>query len=877
MKDLMHAPSMIKSDFVVRVSASFLALIVTASLIPGGGRPLHAQAASQQAAPTVKAGSTSGTTPRVAVTTAAAVAAKAPPQLDGSDADEVWSTATPITDFRVFDPTEDGEPRFRTEARVANDASNLYVFVRAFDAHPDSVISLLSRRDVKTQSDQIKIMVDSYYDRRTGYEFAVNPAGVKRDYYLYDDVREDTSWDAVWDVATKIDSLGWTAEFRIPLSQLRYPKRASNTFGLMIMRDIARTNERLSWPAYRRTRPGVASQFGVLSGLEGLGSPRRLEITPYAITKNVSKVTATGFGRSQQQSLGADLKYGLSSNLTLDATVNPDFGQVEADPAVLNLTAFESFFEERRPFFVEQGGIFQFDANSIQLFYPRRIGRAPQLSGLVEDPTATIPGSSTILGAAKITGRLSSGTSLGTVAALTQEESVAGTMIEPRTAYGVARLSHDFRKGESGVGVIFTGVNRSLDDESDDFLRRTATVGGVDLRHRFADGKFSATSSFAMSRVAGTDDAIARTQRNSVHLYQRPDSKLDYDPTRTELTGTAIAGNIEKVDGVFRGGASYQRLSPGFEANDLGFLSQADQQTVYTYVALVSPQPKSFYRRAQVQLSLFSQFNTEGMATVRLPELFLGTTFKNSSTFSADMWVDNAGPVYCDRCARGGPALRVSAASNILINWAGDPRARLVKTFAAIYTTADGGRSQLWRVRPYLTLRAASNVSLELGARYQRNKDNTQWYTNLGSIGAPDAHYLFAHLDQHLLSFQTRVSYTATPTLSLQFYAEPFVTTGDYSNVRELDSPRASNYNDRFKPYSLGEDAGGFNEKQYRSNMVVRWEYKPGSSIFLVWSQGRDQGDRNLGNFAPGRDYGDLFSARPDNTLLLKASYWFSF
>ncbi|HEX2721860.1 MAG TPA: DUF5916 domain-containing protein [Gemmatimonadaceae bacterium] len=808
---------------------------------------------------------------------AAAAEASSAPIIDGSDTDAVWATASPITDFRVFEPNEDGEPRFRTEARVANDAGSLYVFVRAFDPHPDSVISLLSRRDTKTQSDQIKIMVDSYHDRRTGYEFAVNPAGVKRDYYLYDDVREDASWDAVWDVATKIDSLGWTAEFRIPLSQLRYPKQAVNTFGLMIMRDIARTNERLSWPVYRRTKSGVASQFGVLSGLRGLGSPRRLEIVPYAIARNSSRVTANGFGRLQQQSLGADLKYGLSSNLTLDATVNPDFGQVEADPAVLNLTAFESFFEERRPFFVEGGGIFQFDGNSVQLFYPRRIGRAPQLAGLVQDATANIPGSSTILGAAKITGRLSSGTSLGTLAALTQRETVSGTMIEPQTAYGVARLSHDFRKGESGIGLIVTDVNRNLDDVTDDFLRRSATVAGVDARHRFGGGRFSATSSFAMSRVAGTEAAIARTQRSSVHLFQRPDSRLDYDPTRTSLSGTAVSGVIEKVGGVVRGGASYQRLSPGFEPNDIGFLAQADQQTFYTYVSVTSPQPRSFYRRAHAQLSLATQFNTDGMPTARTPELFVATTFRNSSQFSADLWVGNTGPVYCDRCARGGPALRVSPSSSLLINWAGDPRARLQRSLAAIYTTSDGGRSQLWRVRPYLTLRAASNVSMELGGRYQRNKNNTQWYTNLGTIGSPTAHYLFAHLDQHLLSFQTRMSYTATPTLSLQFYAEPFVTTGDYSNIRELASPRAAGYRDRFQPYALGSEPGGFNEKQYRSNMVVRWEYKPGSSVFLVWSQGRDQGDRNLGNFAPGRDYGDLFSARPDNTLLLKASYWLSF
>ena len=868
-------PYMRNESFAVSVSASFLASRRTrtlAAVVISALIPLSSTYAQASRAPDSVPQST-----RRAITMAAAAKAEPAPVIDGSDKDPAWANASPITDFRTFEPVDDGEPRFKTEARVVNDESNLYVLVRAFDPHPDSIIGLLSRRDVKTQSDQIKIMIDSYHDRRTGYEFAVNPSGVKRDYYLYDDTREDGSWDAVWDVATRIDSLGWVAEFRIPLSQLRYPKSASNTFGLMIMRDLARTNERFSWPAYRRQRPGIASQFGEVSGLEGLGSPRRLEIVPYAITKNVSKRDASGFGRKQQQSAGADLKYGLSSNLTLDATVNPDFGQVEADPAVLNLTAFESFFEERRPFFIEGTGILQFDPGNAQLFYARRIGRAPQLGGLVEDPNALIPGSSTILGAAKVTGRLSSGTSLGLMTAVTQKETVGETVVEPLTGYGVARLSRDFRKGESGIGLMFTQVSRQLDETTDDFLRRSATVGGIDARHRFAKGKYSASTSLAFSNVTGTREAIARTQRSGVHLFHRPDADLDYDPERTSLNGTAFAARFDKVNGIVRGGTSYQRWSPGFEANDLGFLSQADQQSVFSYLTVRTAQPKSFYRSASAQVSLYNQFNIDGMTTVQTPEIFGAVTFRNSSSFSADLWRDNTGGVYCDRCARGGPALRLSPSTSLLINWSGDPRVRLQKLFAAIYTTADGGRSQLWRVRPYLTLRAASNISVELGGRYQRNKNNTQWYDNTGSVGDANTHYLFAHLDQHLLSFQSRFSITATPTLSLQFYGEPFVTTGKYSNVRELDSPRSADYDKRFKPYALTGDPGGFNAKEFNSNMVVRWEYRPGSSLFFVWSQGRNQDDRNLGNFAPGRDYKDLFSARPDNTLLVKASYWISF
>ena len=480
-----------------------------------------------------------------------------------------------------------------------------------------------------------------------------------------------------------------------------------------------------------------------------------------------------------------------------------------------------------------------------------------------------------------MTGRLSDGTSLGAIAAMTQRETVGETTVEPRTAYGVARATRDFRGGQSAIGAIATVVDRDLADGTGTYLRRSALIGGIDARHRFGGtggggGAYNVAGSIAVSDVQGTMSAIARTQRSGVHLYQRPDSHLPYDTTRTTLGGMFMDGRLEKVNGLVRAGASYQRITPGFESNDIGFLSQADQQTVNLFGGLVATKPKAFWRQANAYLTLFSQFNASGMPTARDPELDVFAELKNSSTWSANLWVDNFGPVYCDRCARGGPALRLSPFSNLLVNWSADPRQKLLPSVAAIYTIGDGGQSRLWRVRPYMRLRAASNVSFELGTRYQRNIDNTQWYANVGNVGAPDAHYLFAHLDQQLLSFTSRLNYTATPTLSLEMYAEPFVTTGQFTNVREQATPRAAEYSSRFKPYSLGEPAGGFNEKQFHSNMVVRWEYRPGSSIFLVWSQGRDQDDRNLGSFLPVRDYRDLFAARPDNTLLLKASYWFS-
>ena len=831
------------------------------------GTSIAAQPAQAQAVPV----------PAARATEAIAVLAERPPIIDGRDDDAVWKTATVIDGFRVFDPKEDGDPTFPTQVRVAYDAENLYFFARMFDPHPDSILALLSRRDVKTQSEQIKLMIDSYHDRRTGYEFAVNPAGVKRDYYTYDDSREDATWDAVWDVATRVDSLGWTAEFRIPLSQIRYPKAQDHTFGFMVMRDIVRTSERDSWPVYRRSKSGISSQFGDLTGLRGLGSPHRLEIAPYVVAKNVSTPATRGFGRSQKQTIGGDLKYGVTSNLTLDATVNPDFGQVEADPAQLNLTAFETFLDEQRPFFLEGTGIFAFNRDASRMFYSRRIGRAPQLSGSVADPNADIPAATPIIGAAKLTGRLAHGTSLGTVFAVTERQSVGSTMIEPQTEYAVLRGSQDLRNGDTGLGAMLTVVQRQLDDQSALRLRRDAVTGGVDVRHRFDQGRYRVTASLAGSVVRGTAAAIDRTQRNAVHYYNRPDASLPYDSTRTSLSGTNLRVNADKIAGTLTYGASYERLSPGFETNDIGFLSQADEQIGQVYAQAQSSQPRAFWRNASAQFYQYNQYTANGLPTTNFTELDLYSEFLNRMTLAVSTWADNVFASYCDRCARGGPAVRASPDYNILINLGADPRPKVVPTLAAIYTVGDEGNSTLWRIRPYVTVRSRSNLSWELGTRYQRNRTDTQWYDNLGVIGSDTTHYLFAHLDQQLLSFTSRLNYTATTALSLQLYAEPFLTTGRYIRLRELASPRAASYDERYRPYAMSTDDASFNIKELHASAVLRWEYRPGSTVFVVWTQGRDQEDRNPGSFKPARDFGDLFGARPDNTLLVKASYWMNF
>jgi hypothetical protein len=855
----------LSSHHHVLSSNALLVAGVCAVLLPR--TPLAAQAST---------GTETGTMPpTVAPGRAIATATRAeqPPAIDGRGDDVVWSASAPIDGFREFDPVEDGEPSMRTEARIVYDAANLYVFVRAFDPHPDSIRSLLSRRDVRTASDQIKVMIDSYHDRRTGYEFAVNPAGVKRDYYTFDDSQEDVTWDAVWDVATRIDSLGWTAEFRIPLSQLRYPAAASHTFGVMVIRDLMRRNERVSWPLLRRSRNAIASQFGEVSGFSGLGSPRRLEIAPYLLARNTGAVRADGIRRSQQATMGADIKYGLTSNLTLDATVNPDFGQVEADPATLNLTAFETFFEERRPFFLEGMSIFQFGQDPEQLFYSRRIGRPPQLAGLAPDGV-DVPGASRILGAGKLTGRVAGGTSLGVLTAVTDRTTAGGTTIEPRTTYGLARATRDLRSGESTIGMMVTAVDRALDEGESPYLRGDAYAAGVDGRHRFGESRYELAGSFAVSSVRGSRSAITRTQLSSVHEYQRPDDDLAVDTTRTSLAGTSLRVVAKKVAGLVRGTASYQRITPGYETNDFGFLGRADEQIVNTNVRLIPSKPVGPWRNASLEFYGQHHFTTAGLPTGALFEAYASGSLKSGAYVSVDSWVDNAGTVYCDRCARGGPALRLSPSYNTLVNVAADPKRRVAPQFAAIYTLADEGRTLLWRVRPYVIVRPSARLGFELGTRYQYNRDNTQWVANLGTIGADTTHYLFGRLHQDLLSFTGRMDFTIRPTMSLQLYVEPFVTAGQFTDVRELAAPRAREYDSRFRPYTGTAPNADFNEKSFHSSVVARWEYRPGSTLFAVWTQGRDQSDRDVGTFAASRDYRNLFGARPDNVFLIKAAYW---
>lgn len=812
----------------------------------------------------------------------AATRAVVAPAIDGRDDDAVWQQAPRTDDFREARPVEDGQPRQRTAFQVAYDAHHLYVFVRAFDTDPDSIVQLLSRRDAPTASDQIGVFIDSYHDRRTGYEFRVNPAGVKADYAIYNDGNGDDAWDAIWDVVTRVDSAGWTAEYRIPLSQLRFAAAPEVTFGFAVWRTLQRHTALITWPLNRMSESGMVSQFGDLTGLRDLSTPRRAELAPYVLTRNANRPTADGFTRHQAMQVGGDLKYGVASNLTLNATVNPDFGQVEADPAVLNLSAFESFFGERRPFFVEGAGLFDFRANCFAvidcgtgegLFYTRRIGRAPELAGRYGD--AQSPTATRILAAAKLTGRLPGGLSIGVLDAVTDRVGgVNGATIEPRTNYAVLRVNQDFAAGNGSIGAMVTGVNRALDQWTGPFMHQSAYTGGIDARRRL--GRYEFSGALMGSRVSGSDEAIALTQRRPTHYFQRPDDDIAFDSTRTSLSGYSTELRFAKVGGqhtAFETG--YGRRSAGFELNDLGFLQRADQQTWTNWFAVRFNEPNRVFQRLNWNFNWWQYWTLDGVPTERAFNTNVHTQLSNR------WWVHlggtkSFGQVYCDRnCTRGGPALKTEPFFSPWGGVEGDSRRVIVPGMWVNYWRGDGGRSRSINLEPTMRINVSTRLSSTAGLSYNDNRDDSQWYGNVTDASGV-RHYTFANLDQQTLGLTWRVNYTFSPEASLQLYANPFVSKGSYSDIRELADPGAERYDDRFVPYQSPDPSGpaGFNVKQFRSNAVFRWEYRPGSTVFVVWSQGRQQ-------FTPGRgesgfrgDYDSLFGQRADDTFLVKVSYW---
>jgi hypothetical protein len=840
--------------------------------------------------------------------------------IDGKLDDAAWRAATPTSGFTQSYPTPGAQPLDPTEVRVLYDDQALYVGIRMADSRPDSIAAQLARRDASgIYSDWVHLIVDSYRDRRTAFRFTVNPKGVKKDVYTSDDGAEDTNWDAVWDVGTDVDSGGWNAEFRIPLSQLRFggvAKGAERVWGFQVMRDIARRQARDSWSPWTRRDPGFVSRFGDLRGLVDVPSPGRLEIMPYV---SASAVRAPGdadnpfYSKTDfKPSVGGDLRYGLPGGLTLTATVNPDFGQVEVDPSVVNLSAFETFFPEKRPFFLEGGDVFNFgrvrtfnDYGSQRYFYSRRIGRSPQrFPGGGNVDYADVPLETTIAAAAKVTGKMGPWT-LGVIDGVTPEEKAEiqladgarrSTPVEPFTNYFAGRAKRDFRNGQSLFGGMITSTMRSVDDEVfNSMLRSNATFGGIDFEHSFAKRGWVTSGFLGGSHVSGSKEAIASTQLNSSHYYQRPDADyVEFDADRTSLGGHIGEIAIQKNGGL-HGSLAYKEVSPGLELNDMGFQGRADYRAISVLTGYQQDKAGKRFRDYLIYAYANQTYNFGGTSIYRSINGGAEGTLSNFWNLGIN-WGYNP-RFYDDRFTRGGPEAQVPSGRYLGLNINSDGRKKVVLGGGFNYSTDEAGGvgpsayfNLDWRPTTSLRIRFSPNWSGGTSTgQYVRSVQDALASSTFGR------RYVFADIHQTTIAMDTRVEWTFTPTVSLQMYAQPFVATGRYDDFKEFETPRTYDFatygTDRGTisrsstgVYTVDPDGAGsaqafqfgdpnFNVKNLRGNAVLRWEYRPGSALFFVWQQERS-GFEPVGDFRASRDLGDIFKTVPTNVFLIKATYW---
>jgi hypothetical protein len=844
--------------------------------------------------------------------------------LDGRLDEAAWKAAAPAGNFIQSYPKPGAPAPDQTEVRVLYDDGALYVGIRMFDAHPDSIAAQLARRDASgIYSDWIHLIVDSYHDRRTAFRFSVNPKGVKKDVYTFNDGNEDLNWDAVWEVATRIDSLGWVAEYRVPLSQIRFGSSArgsERTWGFQVQRDIARRQERDTWSPWVPDGRGFVSRFGDLRGLVDLPTPQRLEILPYAstrLTRAPGSPDNPFFNANDvKPSIGGDLRYGLPAGLTLTATVNPDFGQVEVDPSVVNLSAFETFFPEKRPFFLEGSDVFSFgqvylnnDYGSQRYFYSRRIGRQPQRA--VVGPSVAFvkaPDQTTIAGAAKVTGK-TRGWTVGLLDAVTTEERADvlsdpgdtpttrfSTPVEPLTNYFVGRVKHDFRGGATVLGSMLTSTIRDVSDAVfKDILRSNATFGGVDFEHDMSNRTWITTGFLAGSHVTGSQNAIASTQLNSSHYYQRPDADyLEFDPTRTSLDGHIGEIALART-GTWYGSLAYKEMSPGLELNDMGFQGRADFRALSTDIGYQDYKAGKHFRNFGLYGYSNHTWNFGGTS------IFQSIAGGGYATF-ANLW--NAGfnlgfnPSYfSDRFTRGGPIASVPRAWNASINGGSDTRKPFWVSASINYSRDESG-AEFPSINTTVDLRPSTSIHVSFGPSLSATRSTGQFVRSVSDALATNTfgrRYVFADLHQTTLAMDTRVEWTFTPVVSLQVYAQPFVSAGRFSNFKEFAAPRTYDFavygRDRGTiarsssgVYTVDPDAVGvapafqfgdpnFNVRNLRGNAVLRWEYLPGSALFVVWQQQRS-GFEPIGDFDAGRDIGRIFRTIPTNVFLVKATYW---
>lgn len=828
------------------------------------------------------------------------------PDVDGRLDDPAWSQAVFVSDFLQKEPDEGAPPTDSTWVGVLYDDNALYIGARMFSDHPELIRGDVNRRDEPGNAEQIILSLDTYLDRRTSYDFCVSASGVRMDRIHPTDDEHETeySYNVVWEGHSYVDSLGWTAEMRIPFSQLRFNNHPELVWGINWNRWIPARNEDVFWIYTPRQETGWASRFGDLVGLNGITPSRRLELLPYvsADGRYVDRAAEDPFDKTYSGRAGGDLKMGLGPNLTLDATINPDFGQVEADPAEVNLSAYETYFDEKRPFFIEGSQLLE--ADGPDYYYSRRIGGSPH--GQAESDFVDAPNSTTIPAAAKITGRLSSGLSIGALAAVTGREQATTydsdshakekVDIEPPTAYGVLRLQQEFGEEASAAGIILTGVGRDLKSGTPlaDQLHKEAFSGGADWSIRFKDGMYQLEGFAGFSHVRGDTAAIFRTQRSSTHYYQRPDAgHIMLDPTRTSLSGYTAETNFSKETGrhwLWGGGAQVE--SPGFEINDLGILNSADDIDAWANIRYRETTPGDWLRGYTVGLYSNNSWNFGGVRTNSNLELDVNTTWRNYWSTYFYFGADDASQ--SDDFTRGGPLMRNSASF-----WTGTGWSNNYSSTTHYAVDLSYSRNELGGWGSGVDLSASTRGrrwQVTVSPGYNRTTSSRQYITTLG--GGPDAtfgkRYIFSWIDRSTLSAQVRLNYFFTPDLSLEVYAEPFAASGRFFDHGELRAARTTDirvYHEAANGTSIERTDDGyrvtdsdadttftfrnsdFGVLSFRSNVVIRWEFRPGSTFYFVWQQNRE-GDDRPGQFVRPRSLWDSLSSNGENFVAVKISYW---
>ena len=850
--------------------------------------------------------------------------------IDGVLDEALWANAPAATNFTQQDPTEGQPATQQTKVYFAYDDDALYIAARMHDDQGRAgVRTRLTRRDQINEGDYLELIFDTYHDHSGRTVFQINPSGVKFDAGQASP-SADAGWDPVWELATKIDDQGWTAEMRIPFAQLRFPKDSIQTWGVQVWRYVERLSETSMWSFWGKNETGGAQQFGHIEGIRTSQKRGGLELLPYAVGKAAYQTPSQANSPFQDGSdfdwrAGGDVKALLTSTLTLDATINPDFGQVEADPAVVNLTAFETFFTERRPFFVSGGGVFGFgsfscfycsNVSSMTLFYSRRIGRAPQ--GFVSQDAAYThsPDNTTILGAGKITGRTSNGLQVGLLNALTASEKAEARNsegqnfeeeVEPLTNYVVGRLKKTYKNGDFTFGAIGTSVLRKFDNEVlEELLPSHAEALGGDWNMTWKQRTYSFMGNLALSQVSGDPTALLRLQNSSARYFQRPDREHGsngfftdrLDATLTSMRGFGGYARVAKDAGAWMGETQINFRSPGFEVNDLAFLTRADYFWMNGNIARAWTKPTRYYRRLDFIAGGQQQYNFDGDLTDRQVHAWVGgqTAFYWWFTASAQYRPE----IYEDRLTRGGPVVRRPVQRFLFASLESDSRKKLVVSINPFYgsSTENGVTRELsldFRFKP------ATNISLTFSPYYSSSRGTAQFVRKFNDTTA--THFygertVFSQIEQRTLSFNTRVNTTFTPTLTLEVVLQPFVSTGDYSRFREFVEPRSVTKRDfddtqlsvihnaegADSLYLLDPDRNpatpnftfsnpDFNVRSLIGNAVLRWEYRPGSTLFLVWQQQRE-GSASTGRFRMSRDVDAIFGQHADNIFLIKMSYW---